>query len=227
MTTNPFAEMISQVAHELRSPLTSLQGFSSTLLTRWDRFTEEQRKEFVETINLDAKRMGRIVSEILDLARLESGRLELQPIPVDLNALAKQAIEGHVLLSGSKRVEVDIPDGLEAWGDPARLAHVFSNLIENAIKFSDDGPITVSAREEDGATVVKVTDQGVGIMADRISGVFTGPGESAGGAASPSGSGLGLYLTRRLVEAHGGTIAVESTEGEGATFTFTLPPGPS
>src|SRR5918994_5081612 len=88
-----FADLISKIAHELRSPLTSVKGFSATLVKRWDRFTDDQKLQFVETIHSDAERMGRIVSEVLDLARLESGRLEIHPADVEIAPIARQSAE--------------------------------------------------------------------------------------------------------------------------------------
>jgi signal transduction histidine kinase len=217
-----FAEMISKIAHELRSPLTSVKGFSSTLIRRWDRFTDEQKFQFVETIHADAERMGRIVSEVLDLARMESGRLELHMQNVDLAALATQAAAHHKALPGSDRVQVNIAEGLLAHADPERLAHVLGNIIENAIKFSDEGPIAIEGRSLADAVEVTVTDKGVGIEPERLGSVFLGPGPT-GQKATPSGTGLGLYLSKRLVEAHGGSISVSSQPGEGSTFTVTLP----
>ncbi|MDP9068858.1 MAG: HAMP domain-containing histidine kinase [Actinomycetota bacterium] len=217
-----FAEMISKIAHELRSPLTSVKGFSSTLIRRWDRFSDEQKFQFVETIHADAERMARIVSEVLDLARLETGRLELHQQNVDLAALATAATGHNAALPGSERVEVRLDDGVSAYADPERLAHVLGNLIENAIKFSDEGAIVVDARPVGQGIELSVTDQGVGIEPDRLQTVFSGPGPT-GQKATPSGTGLGLYLSKRLMEAHGGSISVESSPGRGSTFTITLP----
>src|ERR671915_812998 len=158
-----FAELISKIAHELRSPLTSVKGFSATLVDRWDRFTDEQRLQFVETIHADAERMGRIVSEVLDLARLETGRLELNPTAVNAKAIVDRAVEAHSRQSGAERVEIDVPEELSVWADPDRLGHVLGNLVENAIKFSDEGPITISASVGNGTVVISVADGGVGI----------------------------------------------------------------
>ncbi len=219
-----FAEMISKIAHELRSPLTSVKGFSATLIKRWDRFTDEQRLQFVETIHADAERMGRIVSEVLDLARLETGRLELHPTEINLHAIATKTVESYRTLQGGDRVTIDIAEDLTAWADAERLAHVIGNLVENGIKFSDEGPIEVTAQKTGDSTVeLVVSDQGVGIEDDRIGSVFEGPAPAGGGKATPSGTGLGLYLSRRLVEAHSGTIKVESKLDKGSTFTVTIP----
>jgi len=217
-----FADLISKIAHELRSPLTSVKGFSATLVKRWDRFTDEQKLQFVQTINSDAERMGRIVSEVLDLARLESGRLELHRTEVDLSAIASKAAEHLKDLPGADRVKIEIEDGFMAFADAERLQHVIGNLLENAIKFSDEGDIRVEAERDDGLVHLVVTDQGVGIDPDRLPEIFSGPAP-AGQRSGPSGSGLGLYLTRRLIEAHGGQITVDSKVQQGSTFSVTLP----
>lgn len=217
-----FAELISKIAHELRSPLTSVKGFSATLLKRWDRFTDEQRLQFVETIHADAERMGRIVSEVLDLARLEANRLELHLQPVGVAAIARQSAEHLMTLPGGDRVNVSIETEVTATADAERLGHMLRNLIENAIKFSDDGAIEVTARRAGDGIEILVTDEGVGIEPERIDGLFSGPAP-AGQASGPSGTGLGLYLTRRLAEAHGGTLSVTSELDKGSTFILYLP----
>jgi signal transduction histidine kinase len=217
-----FAELISGIAHELRSPLTSIKGFSSTLVKRWDRFTDEQRFQFVETIQKDSERMARIVSEVVDLARLEANRLELHPQPTEVGGVANRAIEQLSDLAGSDRIVLEVDPGCYAWADPARLEVVIFNLIENAMKFSDDGPIRVTATGEDGELVLVVKDEGVGIDAERLPGLFDGPAPP-GQHASPSGTGLGLLLTSKLVLAHRGTITVESRSPGGSAFTVTLP----
>jgi len=220
-----FAEMISKIAHELRSPLTSVKGFSSTLVSRWDRFTDEQRRQFVESIHSDAERMARIVSEVLDLARLEANRLELNLQRVELRLLVDKSVQSQSELAGAARVTVGIDEDITAWADPERLTHVISNLIENAIKFSDDGPIEITAeRTAEGSTLLQVSDRGVGIAPEILPHIFQGPASSAQ-KATPSGSGLGLYLSRRLIEAHGGTLRVASEERSGSTFSVTLPAG--
>ena len=217
-----FAELISKIAHELRSPLTSVKGFSATLVKRWDRFTDEQRLQFVETIHADAERMGRIVSEVLDLARLESNRLELHPQDVRIQGIAQQSA-GHLAgLAGGDRVSVEVQDELTAYVDPERLGHMLRNLIENAIKFSDEGKITVSAQRTGAEVEISVIDEGIGIEEERLGELFSGPAPE-GQPSGPSGTGLGLYLTRRLAEAHGGSVAVESRHGVGSTFVLSLP----
>ena len=218
------AELISKIAHELRSPLTSVKGFSAMLITRWDRFTDEQRFQFVETIAADAERMGRIVSEVLDLARMEAGRLELNITEMPVAPLIERAMERTKQLPGADRIEVRVDDELTVRADADRLEAVVANLLENAIKFSDDGPIEVGGNGSAGRVSISVRDRGVGIEPDHLPNIFSG-GAAPGARATPSGTGLGLYLSRGLVELHGGTLTVDSKPGLGSTFTVTLPEG--
>ena len=217
-----FAELISKIAHELRSPLTSVKGFSATLVKRWDRFTDEQRFQFVETIHADAERMGRIVSEVLDLARLEANRLEIHPQNAAIAEVAKQSAEHLAGLAGGDRVVVAVDKNLTAYVDPERLGHILRALIENAIKFSDEGPITVAAARNGDEVEINVTDKGIGIEPERLGDLFMGPAPT-GQRSGPSGTGLGLYLSRRLAEAHGGRIEVVSELDKGSVFTLCLP----
>ena len=226
MADNRFAELISKIAHELRSPLTAVQGFSATLLKRWDRFDDDQKRQLVETINADAVRMGRIISEVVDLARLETGALQLSCAEVDVASITERARGNVARLPGSERVEVRVEPGLSAWADAARLEHILTNLVENAVKFSSEGPIELEARRATGRGVrIAISDRGEGIATERLPGLFDGPAP-VGASAVPLGSGLGLYLTRRLVEAHGGSVGVTSEPGKGSSFTVELPPAP-
>lgn len=217
-----FAELISKIAHELRSPLTSVKGFSATLVKRWDRFTDEERFQFVETIHADAERMGRIVSEVLDLARLEANRLEIHAQNVRVADVAGQSATHLAGLAGGDRVVIDVDDDVSAYVDAERLGHMLRALIENAIKFSDEGPITVSAKKTGDLVEIEVSDQGIGITSDRLPELFSGPAPS-GQRSGPSGTGLGLYLTRRLAEAHHGRLEVASEPDKGSVFTLYLP----
>jgi signal transduction histidine kinase len=226
MTGSRFAELISKIAHELRSPLTAVQGFSATLIKRWDRFDDEQKRQLVETINADAVRMGRIISEVVDLARLETGAFHLSCAEIDVGSVVERARSNVSRLPGAERVEVVIEPELVAWADAARLEHIVTNLVENAIKFSSDGPIDLRAKRDSGrALEITVEDHGEGIEPELLPVIWDGPGP-AGASATPLGSGLGLYLTRRLVEAHGGSVEATSEPGKGSVFTVRLPPPP-
>lgn len=223
--------LISTVAHELRSPLTSVKGFTATLLRRWDRFTDDQKRLMLETIEHDADRVTRLITELLDISRIDAGRLQVRRQPVDVVATAERHVarmlaSGHpadrfVLHAGS-----DLP---EVWADPDRLDQVLSNLLENAVRHGD-GTVTmeVSASVEllaDGrevpAVAVVVMDEGDGIPEEDLGRVFT----RFWHGSRRGGTGLGLYLVRGLVEAHGGRVQVGRAQSGGARFRFTLPAG--
>ncbi|MGH2751159.1 MAG: sensor histidine kinase [Actinomycetota bacterium] len=214
-----FAQLIAGAGHELRSPLTSVKGFSATLVKRWDRFTDEQRLQFIETIHADSERMSRIVTEVLDLARAEVGQLELQLGPVNLGVCVNLVIE-RFQDDGIERLEVDVPDGLSAWTDRERLERGIENLIENALKFSD-GPVSVSADVKDDVVQVAVSDNGPGVDPEHLPRIFSAAGPR--GHKAPTGLGLGLVLMYRVLEAQGASLAVASEPSTGATFTITLP----
>jgi hypothetical protein len=215
-----FAELIARSGHELRSPLTSIKGFSSTLVKRWDRFTDEQRLQFIETIHADSERMGRIVSEVLDLARAEVGHLELQLGPVNLAVSVKAVVDRFAEGPDIDRIDMDVPDGLNAWTDRERFERSLDNLVENACKFST-GPISIVAERRGDSTVVSVADQGKGVDPEHLPNLFNAPGPR--GDKAPTGLGLGLMLTDRVLRAQGAAITVDSQPQSGTTFTMTFP----
>jgi signal transduction histidine kinase len=214
-----FSDLIARSGHELRSPLTSIKGFSSTLVKRWDRFSDEQRLQFIETIHADSERMGRIVSEVLDLARAEAGRLELQLGPVNLAVTVKIVTERFEGPDG-ERIEVEVPDGLTVWTDRERFERTLDNLIENALKFSE-GAVRVRAESEGDSVLVSVSDEGEGIDPEHVPHIFSGPGPR--GHKAPTGLGLGLLLADKVLRAQGASIQAESEPKSGTTFTVKLP----
>lgn len=225
MNETRFAELIARIAHDLRSPLTSIKGFSTTLVSRWEKFEDHQRFELVEAIAADADRMSRIVSEVLDLARLESNRLELHRRHSNLADLVDGALRDFGVPPGSDRFELSIPGDLSLVVDPDRFRNVLFNVFESAVRFSGDRPIDVSANLEADDVVIDVGDRGMTIPPDRLEGLLEEPSAGSGPAMRRAAS-LGLYLSRRLVEAHGGTITVISEKDEGTKFEITIPKGP-
>lgn len=216
------AELISTVAHELRSPLTGVKGFAATLLAKWDRFTDEQKKLMLQTIDADADRVTRLISELLDVSRIDAGRLELRRQVVDLGAAARAVIDRHVAAGEAPdRFELTVDDGIgEIWADPDKVRQVLSNLVENGLRHGA-GTVRVQVQRHGDGAAVTVTDEGDGIPPDVLSRVFTKFWR--GGARG--GTGLGLYIVKGLVEAHGGTIEVRRAAGGGAAFRFTVPAG--
>lgn len=211
-------ELIATVSHEIRSPLTTIKGFTKTLLDRWERLGDDIKLEMLRAINDDADRVTRILTELLDVSRLEAGKLTLHLQSVDVRELAGEVID--VLGTRSERHKVVLApgDNVEVRGDPDKLRQVLTNFIENAQKYTPGGTITVQCRAEDGWGIVVVADEGPGVPTDALGTVFEKfarrdlPG-------SPTGTGLGLYICRGLIEAHGGDIGLFLADG-GSTFWF-------
>ena len=214
------ADLIATVAHELRSPLTGIKGFTSTLLANWERFTEDQRRLMLEAVDSDADRLTRLIAELLDVARIDAGRLELRRVPTDLAGLVRKRVEARVVAGiEPERFVVEVTDDLpEVWVDPDKMGQVLDNLIENALRHGD-GTITITLRQDPDGLVMSVADQGPGIppgRAHRIFGRFWKGSERGG-------TGLGLYVVNGIVEGHGGRIALVPPPEGGARFVVVLP----
>jgi PAS domain S-box-containing protein len=220
------ADLVSTVAHELRSPLTSVKGFTATLLDKWPRFTDDQKRLMLETVNADADRVTRLITELLDVSRLEAGRIVLHKELVDVGLRARKLVAGRVAAGETAaRFAVQVADGLpETWLDADKIDQILANLIENAVRHGAGTVTTVieSALVCDGpGVVVSVRDEGPGIAPEFAPAVFRQfwRGKRRGGA------GLGLFIVKGLVEAHGGSISVTRAPGGGAEFRFTMPAG--
>ena len=220
------ANLVSTVAHELRSPLTSVKGFTATLLAKWDRFDDEHKKLMLQTVNADADRVTRLITELLDVSRIDAGRLEIRKQVVDLEHAVRKAVDGRVAAGdGDGRFALHVEPGLpETWADPDKLQQVVGNLLENAVRHGE-GTVTVTLAPakvgtEDGA-VITVGDEGAGIPEETAARVFTRfwRGNKRGG------TGLGLYIVKGLVEAHGGSVEVDRSPAGGALFRVLLPAG--
>jgi PAS domain S-box-containing protein len=236
------AELVSTVAHELRSPLTSVKGFTATLLNKWGRFTDDQKRVMLETVNADADRVTRLITELLDVSRIESGRMEVHRQLVDLPDRARKIIAGRVAAGEAEdRFRLEVHSGLpETWLDADKIDQILGNLVENAVRHGAGiVTIVVEPARMDGAAVpigvpdaaaVSVRDQGEGIPPEVAPRVFRRfwAGKPRGGSRRGmhgGGTGLGLYIVKGLVEAHGGTIGVRCAPGGGAEFRFIVPAG--
>jgi PAS domain S-box-containing protein len=217
------SDLVSTVSHEIRSPLTSVKGFTSTLLNKWERFSDEQKKVMLRTINYDADRVTRLLGDLLDISRLEAGRLELKRQEVDLAAIATDAVMRLRLDAENHSLEVEFPDAFpKVTADPGRVEQVLMNLVENALKYAKPGRVVVHGSDDEAEVLVRVSDEGEGIPPDHLPHIFTkfyrrGTGERR------SGTGLGLYICKGIVEAHGGHLWVERSDHAGTVFAFTLP----
>ena len=222
------AELVSTVAHELRAPLTSVKGFTATLLAKWSRFSDDQKRVMLETVNADADRVTRLITELLDVSRIESGRMEVRRQLVDVPERARKIVAGRVASGEPEdrfRLEPahDLP---ETWLDADKIDQILGNLVENAVRHGA-GIVTIVVQrarvsgDQGEAIVVSVRDQGEGIapeMAPRVFRQFW-RGKRRGG------TGLGLYIVKGLVEAMGGEITVVRAPGGGAEFRFIVPAG--
>jgi signal transduction histidine kinase len=216
------ADLVSTVAHELRSPLTSVKGFTATLLNKWDRFNDEQRRLMLATVNADADRVTRLISELLDVSRIDADRLELRKQVVDVAAAAKRSIEGRVAAGEpADRFRLQVADELpEVWLDPDKLDQVLANLVDNAIRHGA-GTVSMEIRPSGDGIAISVSDQGTGVPSDLRRLVF----RRFWRAGRRGGTGLGLYIVKGLVEAHGGDVSVDEAPGGGALFRLVFPAG--
>lgn len=218
-------EVISTVSHELRSPLTSVKGYTSLLLNRWDRLGEDQKRMMLEQVHHDADRVTRLVTELLDISRLESGRLVLRRQMVDMVGLVNGVLEKVRMMETKLSAQVEFPENFpRVYADPDKIEQVLTNLVENAAKYADPRSMRVTGAVENGQVAVAVADRGEGIPDYDLPRVFTKFFRRA--ETRPTGSGLGLWISRGLVEAHGGRLVVESEVGQGSVFRFTLPIDP-
>ncbi|HEV8266383.1 MAG TPA: ATP-binding protein [Gemmatimonadales bacterium] len=223
-------QFLSNISHELRTPLNSIIGFTDLLLTQDLGPLSEQQRDFLDTVARNGRNLLELINELLDLQRIAAGRMELRPEPLELAGLLSEAA-GSVHAQAQKRghalVVEEPPAELRVLADRGRVRQVLLNLLSNAIKFTPDGGrITVRAATVNGgaAARIAVTDTGIGIAPDDQARLFQEFVQlDASASRKYEGTGLGLALSRRLVELHGGTIGVDSETGKGSTFWFTLP----
>jgi PAS domain S-box-containing protein len=226
-------EFVSLISHELRTPLSSILGYLELVLDDEVQPLTDQQRTYLHTVERNAHRLLRLVGDLLFTAQVEAGRFTLQPEDVDLAAVVRAAEESARVSAAAAGVEVtlDVPaEGVVVSGDPQRLGQACDNLLSNAIKFTPaGGRVTLTLRADTGAdgepvATLAVADTGMGIPAAELEKLFTRffRSSTAQRAAVP-GVGLGLSITKAITTAHGGTLDLVSTEGQGTTFTLTLP----
>jgi signal transduction histidine kinase/Na+/proline symporter len=221
------SDFLSTVSHELRTPLTSIRSFSEILL-RYDVDDTEKRRKFVGIINNEAERLTRMINDLLDLSKIEAGRLELTTEPLSLEAVFARAVGTAQPLFTEKSITLvhDVEAGLApVYADADRLHQVLTNLLGNAVKFSPNGgTIRLSGVKKETCALITVADEGPGIPADRLEQIFERFQQARDPQKShPLGTGLGLTISREIVDSMGGSIWVESEPGNGAQFFFTVP----
>jgi PAS domain S-box-containing protein len=218
---------LSTVSHELRTPMTSIKGYVDLLLDGdVGELTEDQRA-FLDIVGNNTRRLTALINDVLDLAKIDAGRLDVRTAPVDLAQAIEQVRAELVPQASAKRIDLlvtvsqDLPP---AEADADRLHQVLVNLVGNAVKFTDEGQVTIAARDEGDRLAIEVADTGVGIALEALPHIFDEFRQAESGATRRfGGTGLGLAIAKKLAELQGGTIAVESRPGAGTTFTLTIP----
>ena len=214
------SDLVATVAHELRSPLTGVKGFVQALLNRWDKLTDDQRKLMLNTVNADADRLARLIAELLDVARIDTGRLQLYPRESSAEVLVRRVVDS-IEAGTSREILLEVDDDLpEVFADPDKFTQVVTNLVENAIRHGQ-GQVSVQLARTPDRTGVRTTvdDEGDGIPVELRRRVFTKfwtTGESGG-------SGLGMYIVGGLARAHGGWVTIDDAPGGGARVMVDWP----
>ncbi len=224
------SEFLASMSHELRTPLNSIIGYAEVLLDGIDGDLTDEMQEDVVAIHGSGKHLLNLINDILDLAKIEAGQMDMITEPVDLRSFVHELTNTSRVLLKGKEVElvIDVPEGTpKVQADPLRLRQVISNLLTNAIKFTQDGSITVQVRpydENPAMLAVAVIDTGIGIKQEHLPLIFERFRQVDQSATRRvGGTGLGLAITRQLVQMHNGDIWVESEVGVGSAFIFTIP----
>lgn len=220
------AERVSLVAHELRSPIGAVIGAARALQERWPELSAEQRSSLLAVIVDETGWLASLVEDVLDSSRIESGTFPYSFGEVDLGELVRDTVALIMLGQNEVAVTAKTPDSMPLVpGDRRRLKQVLTNLIENAVTFSPPGSsVEVTVRGAAGRVLVSVADRGPGVPAEQHALIFEKFARGNPAVGKP-GTGLGLYISRSIVEAHGGRLGVRSAAGQGATFTLDLPVG--
>jgi signal transduction histidine kinase len=224
--TSSVAELVSAVSHELRQPLASIRGFTEMLLAHWGEFSDAEKMEMLVEVLHDAVRVGRLMDELVDMSRLGGGRQRLSCVPTQVRPLVERAVRNVKVSYPGMEAALDLPGELPAVTvDPFKIEQVLTNILENACKHGAAGPVLVTAAVVSpgaaGAVEVSVSDQGDGIPAAELPHVADK--FFRGAAADQSGLGLGLWISRGIVEAHGGRLDAGPADGHGTTVRFTIP----
>ena len=219
-------EILGAVSHDLRNPLAAIKLCANALNSD---MVDTSKRELIGTIIESADMMNRMIQDLLDVSTIESGHLRVDPSSQQLSPLLQQVLDMTRAAATERRLDIrtTLPRSLpDLVVDPTRLVQVLANLVSNAVKFTEPGgSVTISAQRDEDMMVVAVRDTGVGIPVDHLPHIFDRHWHSRKSART-AGTGLGLAIARGIVEAHGGRIQVESTEGKGSTFSFTIPVAP-
>jgi signal transduction histidine kinase len=217
---------VSIVSHELKTPVALIKGYAETLRREDANWDQETMQDSLDVIAEEADHLTHLIDSLLEASRIQAGGLKLEPTDVNLAHLAEKVVDGFRTQTSSHTFELDFPaDFPPSWGDPERLREVLTNLVSNAVKYSPEGgTVWVGGRMDQTGATIYVADQGIGIPAEEQDRIFERFHRVESGLhRSTEGAGLGLYLVKAIVEAHGGRVWVESAPSRGSIFMFTLP----
>jgi two-component system sensor histidine kinase KdpD len=216
--------LLNSISHDLRTPLVTITGALSSLDDHTTTLSDESRRSLIESAREESDRLNRLVSNLLDMSRLESGALRVVREPADMQDLIGAALGQIEYRLGSRDARVEIPDDLPPVPlDYVLIVHALVNLLDNALKYSDEGsPLEIHARVESREIKIAVLDRGMGIPAGDLARVFD-KFYRVKRSEHISGTGLGLAISKGIVEAHGGRIWAENRPGGGAVISFVLP----
>jgi signal transduction histidine kinase len=219
-------EFLGIASHELKNPLTALQGSAQLLQRRLGRRADldERERRMLTLLGAQAKRMRLLIDTMLDVSRIDAGRLTIERAPLDLTTLVRRVVEEVAVPHEPGRLACESPDGrITVAGDDLRLEQVFQNLLQNALRYSpDDTLVRVRVARQGGQASVAITDRGSGIPAVALPHLFERYYRAPNSEGRRSGMGVGLFVVREIVALHGGEVTVESAEGAGSTFTVWL-----
>src|SRR4051812_24478034 len=219
------SDLVATVAHELRSPLTGVKGFVQALLNRWDRLSDEQKKLMLTTVSADSDRLTRLIAELLDVARIDTGRLQLHQRPSDAAVLTRRIVDSVSEATARTIVLEVLDDPPEIHADPDKFTQVVTNLVENAVRHGegtvhvDLAPLGPGGLGDQPGVRITVDDEGEGIPVDMRRRVFTKFWKDG----KRGGSGLGLYIVGGLTKVHGGTVTIDDAPGGGARIQVAWP----
>ena len=218
-------DFVANVSHELRTPLTVIGGFAETLLD--DSLPNEQRRQFTQTVLANTQRMQRLVDDLLDLSRIESGGWKPKPVQTDVRAVASEALAAVEQQQPEKHLDLRLEIGAGAthvWADPTALRQVLANLVDNAVRHTNQGTVTVYSQRVPGGVAIGVRDTGIGIPPEHLPRIFERFYRvDAGRSRAEGGTGLGLAIVKHLVEGHRGRVRAESTVGRGTNIWAEFP----
>jgi signal transduction histidine kinase len=221
------SEFLAKMSHQLRTPLTAIIGFSDVLLGGLDGELNPEQTEDLTQINVSANVLLQLVNDILDLSKIEAGKIEMAIGDVDLRQVVDQVIATTFQIAESKALKLTStlsPSAQVVQADPDRVREILTNLVSNAIKFTPKGSVTISTAPVDGMAEISVTDTGIGISPEANERIFEEFRQASDQISKTyGGTGLGLSIARRLAELQGGRMGVESVPGKGSRFWFTLP----